>query len=266
MKSKSKKTFITQVALNELRIVTKKEQDFPEKKMVRIEGKKIFKYLITIIMGFCLLSLAGQVYRHTFGLHKTLKGLIPLFNVDLEKNIPTFFSSILLLSCSTVLFVIYRKKHDERDRFQRHWAGLALIFLYLSIDEMASIHELADKPLRNLLNATGYLYATWILLGVLFSLIVFFVYCRFLISLESRWRTLFLLSGGIYIAGAIGMEMIGNNYVYHNLHLQGKDHFTYAMINTLEEFLEMTGAAIFLYALLQYSVTNVKTVSISFEI
>ena len=176
------------------------------------------------------------------------------------------FTTILLLSCTIVLFIIYRKKQEERDRFQRHWAWLSFIFLYLSVDEAVSIHELAEKPLRNLLNATGYLYATWILLGVLFSLIVFFVYCRFLISLESRWRTLFLLSGGIYIAGAIGMEMIGNNYVYHNLHLQGQDHFTYAMINTLEEFLEMTGAAIFLYALLQYSATNVKTVSISFEI
>ncbi len=232
--------------------------------MVRIEGNKIFKYLITIIMVLCLLSLAGQAYRHTFGLHKALKGLIPLFNVDAEKNIPTFFSSMLLLSCSIVLFVIYQKKRDERDRFQRHWAWFSFIFLYLSIDEFAMIHEMTEKPLRNLLDATGYLYATWILLGVLFCLIVFFSFRKFIFSLENRYRNLFLLSGGIYVTGAIGVEMIGNNYAYSHLHLLGYNDFIYALINTLEEFLEMTGAAIFLYALIQYSSTEVKTTNISF--
>ena len=179
-------------------------------KIFTVKIGKTYRYLIVVILILCALSLAGQTYRHSFGLHKTLKGLLPKFDVDKENNVPTWFSSTLLLVCSVILYFIYIQKKVDGDLFSRHWGGLAFLFLCLSLDEAASIHELTELPLRRLLNATGYLTPTWVILGIIFCLVIVLVYCKFLLSIENRFKYLFLISGSLYLAGALGFEMIGN--------------------------------------------------------
>ena len=59
---------------------------------------------------------------------------------------------------------------------------------------------------------------------------------------------LFILSGGIFVAGAIGLELIGA--------LQddsiGKENLVYCLLYSAEETLEMLGIATFIFALLRY--------------
>lgn len=61
-------------------------------------------------------------------------------------------------------------------------------------------------------------------------------------------RALFVLAGGMCVGGALGMELIGGK-VWGDY---GRDSGVYALVNTVEEVLEMAGAIIFLYALLTY--------------
>jgi hypothetical protein len=57
------------------------------------------------------------------------------------------------------------------------------------------------------------------------------------------------VAGSLYVVGALGMEMLGGKVA----DLHDSSTLTYAAIVTTEEFFEMLGSAIFLYALMVYT-------------
>jgi hypothetical protein len=65
----------------------------------------------------------------------------------------------------------------------------------------------------------------------------------------------------LYIGGAIGVELIGGRYA----ELHGEENWTYSMITTVEESLEMAGLIVFIWALLEYCADNYKEVRFRFE-
>ncbi|NJD76924.1 MAG: hypothetical protein FIB08_07500 [Candidatus Methanoperedens sp.] len=71
---------------------------------------------------------------------------------------------------------------------------------------------------------------------------------RFLINLPKNIRFLFILAGVFFVSGSLIMELAGGWYEFSN----GKENLAYAMISTVEESLEMIGAAFFVYTLLIY--------------
>ena len=73
-----------------------------------------------------------------------------------------------------------------------------------------------------------------------------------------------LASGVIYVAGAIGMEVLNSWLVMTGeISRQG---FWYEAISGIEEFLEMTGIIIFIYALLLALMKRQKKLSFKFSI
>jgi len=72
---------------------------------------------------------------------------------------------------------------------------------------------------------------------------------------------LFILAGITYVGGVLIMEMISARY--SGLH--GSQNVRYQMMTVVEEFLEMSGIVIFIYALLSYIASQVRCVTISFE-
>lgn len=71
--------------------------------------------------------------------------------------------------------------------------------------------------------------------------------------------TLFIISGAIFLTGAIGFEMLSARHDS----LYGINSITYKAYYTCEEFLEMLGIAIFIYALLRYLTSNCQSIRIS---
>jgi hypothetical protein len=78
--------------------------------------------------------------------------------------------------------------------------------------------------------------------------------------LPKRILQLFILAGVVFVSGAVGMEMIGGMHSEVN----GEDNVTYAMMYSFEEFLEMSGAVVFMYALISYIQMKFKTLQITF--
>lgn len=212
---------------------------------LHVYASQIVRALGWIIAALAALSLLGSFSTHALG-HGRLLGFVPEFNLNTENNVPTYFSSFLLLASSALLAVIAHVQTPS-SHYRRHWIGLAVIFLFLSIDEMASFHERLVEPMRGLLDAGGWLYYAWVIPGIAFVLLFGLVYLRFWFDLPSRPRRLFSLAGLTYVAGAIGLELVGGWYV--DLY---ERNFTYELITTVEETLEMAGIAIFAYALLVY--------------
>jgi hypothetical protein len=181
--------------------------------------------------------------------HDSLLGLLPKFDLNGERNIPAWFSSSALCGCAAMLAVIAFGKHQRADPLKRYWAGLAVVFTLLSIDEFVSLHELLNVPLRQTLNASGAFYFPWVIVALALCALLGAVYAPFLRRLDPPLRTRLLLSAAVYLSGSIGMEMVAARLY------EAQEQATLAHLAsvTIEETLEMIGVGIFLSALLDES-------------
>ncbi|MEG4989151.1 hypothetical protein QUB08_25900 [Microcoleus sp. BR0-C5] len=178
------------------------------------------------------------------------------FNVDGEGNIPTIYSSLALLFSSLLLGAIAYAKNLDSCRYQNHWKILSFIFLGLSVDEMAQLHEHLIG-LRSVLNATGVLYFTWIV-PIGFLVVIFLLsYSKFVFHLPVATKKLFLAACALYIGGAMGMEMPGG----YLASTTGAENVSYVIVTTIEESLEMLGIVVFIHALISYIKTYLGGVS-----
>jgi hypothetical protein len=166
-----------------------------------------------------------------------------ILNVDEEPSIPTWFSSIQLFVAQAILLAIAWVKFKQRDSYARHWALLAIVFLGLSMDEVAAIHEASTL-------ITGRLGddIPWTASGAILVLCLGALYVRFLFDLPRDVALLFCLGAAVLVGGALGIEMIDlqNNTEAFALTFQHD-----VIVNT-EEFCERLGVAIFIYGLLVY--------------
>jgi len=223
---------------------------------IEIYPKRIYTILLYIILFLLFANVTGIVSRFYFG-HGYIHGLIPLFNFDRENNIPTLYSAFALFFACILLSII-ASAHKRRGSSHLAWTGLAIIFLFLSIDEVASIHERFSEPVRELLKTSGLLYSAWVIPYGIAFVILGMTYLKFLMHLPLKIRLLFVISGVTFIGGAVGFEAIGVRYAYY----YGLDNVIYAIFYTSEEFLEMLGIAIFIYGLLLYITIHFKQLTI----
>ncbi len=210
---------------------------------ITYEPKKVAVFLGILIVCLIMANMVGIVSKYYFG-----DSRIALFDLDREENVPTLYSSSTLLLCAGLLAVIAtaRKRQGRGDYL--YWAGLAVVFLFLSIDETAGLHERLIKPLRSALHTSGILFYAWVIPYGIFLIAMMLIYLRFLFSLAVRFRYLIIFAGILYVAGALGGELIGGYWV----ELHGVENITYALITTCEESLEMAGVLVFIYALMSY--------------
>ena len=214
--------------------------------------KRMCQVLTIIVLGLTFASITGQLYRYWPGHNHFLLGLANKFNLNAEANFPTWYQSSTLLLSSLLLGLIASVKKIAGARYLWHWRALALIFLYLSIDEAACIHEQANK-LGPALHASGPFYFVWVIPAAILVSIFVLAYLGFLAHLPSRERWLFVIAGAIYVGGALGVEMVGGAYMsYQGEITEGAPAIIYALITTVEEFMEMAGILVFIYVLLAY--------------
>lgn len=210
---------------------------------------------ISLALGLVALYLAAQSLINEYILENVLgnargelsSALLDLFSVNAEETIPTWYATLLLFTAAGLLFLIAALKKKKEQPYARHWLGLAVIFLYLSMDEGAVIHEIASDVIEARFETSGYLTFPWVALFVPLVIVFALVYLRFLFHLPVKTRYLFTAAGLLYVGGAVGIEVISAN-VYGESGIT----FTYLAIATVEELCEMLGVVVFIYALLDY--------------
>jgi hypothetical protein len=166
--------------------------------------------------------------------------------VDFEGNLPTWFSMLLLLMCSVPAAAIAAVEHRSGDPRWRMWAMLAVLFVLLSADEGASLHELLVTPLRGMVGNSPWLRYPLILPGSGVAMAGALVFGRFLQSWPAAIGRLFLAGSALFLFGALGVETVGGWFdpVVHG------PSVTYLLLATVEEGCEMIGATMMLQALL----------------
>ena len=239
--------------------------------MVTISIKKVVQVLALVILCLTLANAFAQLYKLGFlaGLGSAFdinedRGL-GMFDFGEEKNIPTWYSSATLLLCSILLATITTVKKQVGDRYTLHWGALSVIFLFLSADEAAGLHEKAADIMELSLHITpgGFIRYTWVILYGALLLVFVLATWKFLLHLPPKTRGLFVIAGFIFVGGALGMEMI----TAYRVDLYGVDEATLqatdlvqAVLVSVEELLEMLGVLVFLYALLSYISTHLKDI------
>lgn len=204
-----------------------------------------------------LASVTGQLLKYLGG-HDFAFGLVRLFYVDYENTVPSFFSAALLLMAALLLALIATLKQAAHATYRFHWTLLSFTFLFMAINEAASIHEMLIGPMRSLLGqkANGIFFFAWVIPGIAVAMIFGLSYLRFLLHLPTKTRWNIILAATLYLSGAIGMELIGGRYA----HLHGIENLTYSMLATVEESLEMAGVIVFIHALLHYVADNYQEI------
>ncbi|MEH2122274.1 hypothetical protein [Nostoc sp.] len=214
---------------------------------IHISAKTVARRLSVIVICLTLAGiLSGYFWLWEFPFPAS-KWFYELFSLDGEFNIPAWYSSFTLLFCSGLLKVITAMK--TKDRYFVYWKTLSLIFFYLSLDEAFSFHEILIIPsVRESLHLNPIFFETWVIPGIVLVGVFAFKYLKFLLHLPYKIRYLFLIAAIVYVGGGLGMEMVGGL-----LRVDFGRHTLITLIGIfVEEFLEMVGIVIFIYALLAY--------------
>ena len=188
-----------------------------------------------------------------------------IFHFNAEGNIPSIYSAAAILFSAFLLWSIGKLENEKAKKRTFYWKLLSLIFIFLAIDELISIHESFSDDSKDLLGNTtagGLLHFAWIVpYALIFGFFALFM-MKFLFQLPAATRNLFITAGIVFVSGAVGMEMIGGRYVFYH----GKEELQYALMITFEEVLEMVGVVIFIYALSAYLIKNVSNKSIQWNV
>ena len=171
---------------------------------------------------------------------------IRMFDLDMERNVPTLFSSAIIL-ISAFLFYLLSKSPSEQEKGARpYWLGLSFVFTFLAFDESAKIHEQLGDFTERFVEATGYLHYPWVISYSILIVILGLFYMRFFWKMESKVFWSFMGAAVMFLSGAIGFELLGAN----ESSIHSTDTILYSVYYTIEETLEMFGVIYLIWILL----------------
>jgi hypothetical protein len=208
-----------------------------------IDVSRVVGWLALAAGGLVLIHLLGLVSTYAFG-HGRLLGIVPFFDLDLEVNAPTWYSSVLALMGASLFLILWRQVPLDGKR-RRPWFVLSMLFVYISVDEFASLHERLIVPVRESLSLSGLLYFAWVVPYGLAVAILAVALLSFVSRLEPVVRVRFITAAVVYLSGAIGMELIGGWLFESN---GQQRNLTYDLVATCEEILEMAGLILLIRA------------------
>ena len=219
--------------------------------------RSVRNLLLAITAGFLVAHCVVQVGIYGFGAEKHW---LDSLNMDRELNLPTLFSSLLLLISALLM---QRLGHNSNPDAADDWRLLSKIFIFLALDEALQIHEILIIPgLRHQVHPA--LASTWVVPYAALALIMLWKFRSFLGSIPRATATGLLRSGAVYVGGAIGMEMIGSFAVRSSLIRLHSPW--YGAITGLEEALELVGIILLIDALMRALLVQQDSVDITLRL
>lgn len=190
--------------------------------------------VVGVYIIFQLVAISSPFFANRF--------IFQLFDVGHEANVPTYFSVLLffLLAILSWLIGVFEKKEG---RSILPWIFTMGLFLFLGLDELASLHEQLTYHTQKLLNTSGFLAFAWTVPYLVALVILSIFYIPFIWKLKNG--KIIFLGAFIFVLGAIGFEMIGS-YFYDT---QGVTSAGFIIFSSIEEILELAGLMIAIYAM-----------------
>lgn len=224
-------------------------QNYAQPEPVSLDLGKLGRIVIAASAIVLALGLGRQFVVAQIGTGTVLQDLRH-FAFDAELALPAWYSSLLMVGCAALLYLIARlAERTRRDPANtRKWLLLAVVFMAMAVDESVSFHEALIDPLRAHFGTTGILHFAWVIPGAIAVVLLGLYFLPFVLSLPVRTGLLFVLSGSLYVGGALGMELVGGALAAEH----GMDAGIYLTAATVEESLEIVGLSVFFCALIDH--------------
>ena len=213
---------------------------------LRIDAHRVTRGLFAAIGVLTLLHAVTLVLR--YGLDEPfLYGLVPMFDTDHEKNVPTYYSAIVMLWCAHLLALTALLERRRGSAAFPGWMLLTVIFVLLPFDELFELHERIGRAVHAALNTSGVFGYAWVIPYGLLTIVGAWMLLRLLAQAPPDTRRRLIVAGAVYVGGAIGFEMLGALILDRS---GAEKTLPYALCATVEELLEMCGIALLARALL----------------
>jgi hypothetical protein len=222
---------------------------------LQVSAKKTAVFLLVFTVFLVAMDALRLFVKYKMPEFSRLGGFLEMmFQITSEYNVPTFFSSFVLVLAGVWLIFISRISQ----RYRIHWLLLGFVFIFLALDESLLIHESVSRLTRENVTVEGNLsYGTWVIPYLILTAALGAFYWKFVFQLPKRTMWLFIISGGIYVGGAAGFELV-EGYVFNNY---GENGF-YKLVHWSQEVVEMLGIILFNYALIDYMSGQQSTVTL----
>jgi|GEM_PF-286241 hypothetical protein len=209
---------------------------------------------IAVLLGLVLVF--GLVHWF-FGDFRT--GRIAWFNLDKERNIPTWFSGVLffLFGCSTFVAFYWEKHRNATEssyfRLPILWLGVGMAGLFLSLDEITILHEnIYWREIRHISGTFGDAWKYMTQWQILFAPAIVLILCYFILFFHNRFKD----SRDSRIAAYTGMGCwllaLSIEGVRETVKLSGPGWYSLSVL--FEEMLEMNGTIFLTAAVVFYGV------------
>jgi hypothetical protein len=211
----------------------------------RLVTATLLKIVGTLLLAalFCLFLIFGLKLENGLG-------FVPLFDINGEYNIPALYSACAIWFSAALLFFIHKQEIKAGTPKAYYWRHFAYLFIFLGIDELASIHEIFGRFAPMIWERFPSLYISrkWIIpfTPVVLAMAVYFF--RFFLLLSKQNKIRFAAAGVVFLSGAVGIEILGEWFA--NKYNMPRIFRGFSAI--AEEGCEMIGIVLFIRGLLMH--------------
>ena len=213
---------------------------------IKLQSASIIRFLSIIAALLILLNSIMLIVYFYIG-DSNIFDFVQMIDLDQEANLPTVFSSAILLIAAFLFYLLGQKSKSLQDNQYPYWLGLSIVFTFLGLDEGATIHETLGDMTEKYVDANGYLHYPWVISYTILVTILGFLYFRFFFNMERKLFWSFMKAAAIFLTGAIGFELLGAK----EASLHSSDTMLYCYYYTIEESLEMFGVIYLISILLK---------------
>lgn len=216
-------------------------------------------WLITAFLACWAILIGASVAQDTLLIFDVIGDKNWMLDLDVERSIYTWYSTILLFIAGLVLGLQAWQSFAIREFNRWYWLMLSAVFLLLSLDEAISIHEKLSSLVPE--NLSGGIYFRWVVPAAVLCGLGLLASIPFLRSLpRSTWIGM-IVSAVVFLSGAIGMELVGGAVIDQG---HGLESGYYRAEVNIEEALEGLGVILFISVLLSYQANSRPALSIRF--
>ncbi|WP_219417380.1 hypothetical protein [Pseudonocardia nigra] len=165
-----------------------------------------------------------------------------LLDVLVEDNLPTWWSSTLLLLAALAHLVVAAVAHAAAAPAAFSWVVTALLLAALSLDDHTALHERTEVLARRVVDTGSYPFA-WLVPGLLVGAAVAAAVVRLAVRTRGRPRVLLVLGIGTLLTCALGLE-----FAQGLLMQAGAEGLAFALLYHLEELGENIAALVLIAA------------------
>ena len=226
---------------------------------IRFSSKAFVRKLAAGVVILTLIHLFFQAGKFVFG-HDYAMGLLAMFDLDDEFNIPSIYSFLLYLTAAKYFGWLAYDSSQNRKPFTLHWTGLCIIFVWLGLDEMLMIHEQWTDFIRASLHTRGFLFYAWQIPYFLFLAAILPLYWPLWKPLDKKTRMRVTIAAVLFLTGAVVFESLGG---WRYAGIDANKDALYMIFATIEEVLEMSGLIVLIYGILEQARKEIGTVKVA---